>query len=75
MSKSPYLTIGSVARHFGCPAWKVRRLFERGLLPPALRVGPYRVIAREDLARIETALRQTGYLARSDHAKGPTHVR
>jgi hypothetical protein len=43
------LTIGDLARKFNCPAWQVRRLFERGLLPPATRVGPYRVVAASDL--------------------------
>ena len=56
------LTIGRAARHFGCQPWHIRRLFERNLLPPASRVGAYRVIAAEDLPRIEQALRAAGYL-------------
>jgi hypothetical protein len=56
------LTIGAVARRYGCPPWKVRRLFERGLLPPAVRLGPYRVNAAGDLPLVETALRTAGYL-------------
>ena len=32
-----FLTIGDVARRFACQPWQVRRLFERGLLPPAAR--------------------------------------
>jgi DNA-binding transcriptional MerR regulator len=64
MSLSPpeILTIGAVARRYGCPAWQIRRLFERGLLPPAPRVGAYRVIAVSDLPRVEEALRAAGYL-------------
>ena len=56
------LTIGAVARHFGCRTWQVRRLFERGLLPQAPRVGAYRVVAAGDLPAVEEALRQAGYL-------------
>jgi DNA-binding transcriptional MerR regulator len=56
------LTIGAVAERYGCPAWQVRRLFERGLLPPAARVGAYRVIAISDLPRVEKALNDAGYL-------------
>jgi DNA-binding transcriptional MerR regulator len=58
----PPLTIGAIARRYGCRAWQVRRLFERGLLPPAPRVGAYRVIAAADLPQIEEALRAAGYL-------------
>jgi DNA-binding transcriptional MerR regulator len=56
------LTIGAVARRYGCPPWQIRRLFERGLLPPAPRVGAYRVIAVADLPQVEQALRAAGYL-------------
>ncbi len=62
MSEPPYLTVGAVARRFGCPPWQVRRLFERGLLPQPPRVGAYRVIPIADLPRVEEALRQAGYL-------------
>jgi hypothetical protein len=51
-----------VAQHFGCPGWQVRRLFERGILPPAPRVGAYRVIPQQDLPAVERALRAAGYL-------------
>jgi DNA-binding transcriptional MerR regulator len=60
--QEPPLTIGAVARRCGCPPWQIRRLFERGLLPPAPRVGAYRVIAASDLPRVEEALRAAGYL-------------
>jgi DNA-binding transcriptional MerR regulator len=60
MSKS--LTIGAVADRFGVAAWQVRRLYERGILPPADRVGPYRVIDAADLPKVGAALRQAGYL-------------
>jgi DNA-binding transcriptional MerR regulator len=62
MSEPPFLTIGAVARRLGCQAWHVRRLFERGLLPPAPRLGVYRVVPVADLPRVEQALRGAGYL-------------
>jgi hypothetical protein len=65
-AKSQPLTVGAVARHFGVASWQVRRCFERGLLPPAARVGAYRVIFLDDLPKIEMALHQLGYL----HQKG-----
>ena len=61
--KNP-LTIGAAADQLGVAAWKVRRLFERGILPPAQRVGCYRVIDASDLPKIEAALRQAGYIGR-----------
>ena len=59
---STMLTIGDVARMYGLPVWKVRRLFERGLLPPASRIGAYRVFDESEIPVIEAALRQAGYL-------------
>ncbi len=56
------LTLGAVAQRLGCPIWKIRRLFERGLVPPAARVGAYRIVAAADLPLIESALRAAGYL-------------
>jgi DNA-binding transcriptional MerR regulator len=64
MSISTVITIGETATRLGVQAWHVRRLFERGLLPPAQRVGAYRVVAVADLPKIETALRNAGYLSR-----------
>jgi DNA-binding transcriptional MerR regulator len=61
MSQTRYLTVGTVARLYGCRAWQIRRLFERGLLPPAPRVGAYRVIAIDDLPAVEQALKRAGY--------------
>jgi hypothetical protein len=57
-----FLTLGTIAKRYGIPAWMVRRIFERGILPPAARVGIWRVVAEADLPRLEAALRQAGYL-------------
>ncbi len=62
MQDPNYLTIGAAARRCGCPPWQIRRLFERGFLPPAPRVGAYRVIAAADLPLVEKALRDANYL-------------
>jgi len=61
-AKATYLTLGDVADRFGVRIWQVRRLFERELLPPASRIGMYRVIAERDLPKVEAALRKAGYL-------------
>ena len=61
--QDPPLTVGAVASRLGVPTWQIRRLFERGLLPPASRVGPYRVFFAEDLPRVKQALEQAGYLS------------
>ena len=61
-SAESHLTTGAVARRYGVPVWQVRRLFERGLLPEGTRAGLYRLIPVTDLARVERALRDAGYL-------------
>jgi DNA-binding transcriptional MerR regulator len=55
-------TLGAVAARYGVAVWQVRRLFERGLLPPAERIGAYRIVAEADLPKVEAALREAGYL-------------
>jgi len=56
------LTLGSVARHFGVPIWKVRRIYERKILPEPARIGNYRVVHQDDLPCLEHALVEAGYL-------------
>jgi DNA-binding transcriptional MerR regulator len=70
MARHPLHTISAVGRHFGVPAWQVRRLLERGLLPEPPRVGNYRVIAARDLARVQAALRRAGYLPAEEVTDG-----
>jgi DNA-binding transcriptional MerR regulator len=57
-----YMTIGEVASHFDCQVWQVRRLYIRGLLLPATRIGQNRVVPAKDLPKVEKALRQAGYI-------------
>ncbi len=72
MTVTRVLTLGDVARHYGCPVWAVRRLYERGLLPEPARVGVYRVAAEADLPAIGAALADAGYLtARPAPEAGP----
>jgi DNA-binding transcriptional MerR regulator len=61
-AQSCVYTMGQLARRYGCQSWQVRRLFERGLLPPASRVGPYRVVSEADLPAVEFALQKAGYI-------------
>ncbi len=62
------LTIGAVAQRLGVQPWQVRRLFVRGLLPAAARVGAYRVLFEDDLPAVKAALRQAGYLSTEEVA-------
>ncbi len=56
------MSTGELARRFGCEGWQVRRLYERGLLPPARRIGRYRYVAEADLPAVEGALARAGYI-------------
>jgi hypothetical protein len=62
MADPGVLTTGAVARRYGVPLWKVRRLFERGILPDTPRAGTYRLIPIADLPIVEKALRDARYL-------------
>jgi hypothetical protein len=70
MNTCDYVTIGGIARQHGLPGWKVRRLWERGQLPPAQRIGAYRVVPISELPRVEAALRAAGYLQQEGVACG-----
>lgn len=59
---TPYLTLGDIARRYGCHTWQVRRCILRGLLSEPARVGVYRVFHANDLPAVEQALRELGYL-------------
>jgi hypothetical protein len=67
------MSTGELARHFGCAAWQVRRLYERGLLPPAQRIGRYRYVAVADLPAVGAALARAGYTPHhpTDNPPGP----
>ncbi len=62
MLAPPVLTMGQIARRYGCTQRNVRTLFLRGLLPEPARVGAYRVVPVEQLDQVEAALRKAGYI-------------
>jgi hypothetical protein len=62
------LTLGQIARRYGCQLWQVRRLYERRLLPEPQRVSTYRVLTEADVPLVEAALRKAGYLGRQGGA-------
>jgi hypothetical protein len=65
------LTLGAVAKHYGIPLWKVRRVFERRLLPEPGRIGHYRVVASENLPELDRVRPQP---ARALPPRGPAPV-
>ncbi len=69
MRENPYYTLGEIAREFGATVWQVRRLFERGILPPAERIGRYRVVRAGDLPRVVEELRKAGYISGKEVGK------
>jgi DNA-binding transcriptional MerR regulator len=66
MSDASVYTTGDVAERYGIPEWRVRRLYERGILPEPARAGTYRLIRAEDLPGVENALRRAGYLPNAE---------
>ena len=62
MSEITYLTLGQVAKHFGCRTWHVARVFERGILPEPRRIGILRVVSIDELSIVQAALEQCGYI-------------
>lgn len=72
MSQEMGLTVGDVARRYGCGEHHVRRLFTRGILPEPPRFGPFRRIPVEQLGRVEAALRKAGYIAETQESEPPS---
>ncbi len=62
MPDATYLTVGEAAMRLHCLEWRLRRVFERGLLPEPLRLGRYRLIPVADLPKIQKAMEDVGYL-------------
>ncbi len=61
MLESSHLTVGDVAKMFGVPNWKVRRIVD-GLGADIPRAGQYRLVSRELLGLIAIELQDQGYL-------------
>jgi hypothetical protein len=58
------LTIGKAACALGVEQWKVRRLYQRGILEEPPRVGPYRVLMPSELGQVADALFTAGLVDR-----------
>lgn len=56
------LTLGEVADYFSQPLWRIRRLYILKHLPPAQRVGPYRVVPESELPLVRSALIRAKYI-------------
>ena len=56
-------TFGQLAVRFGVQDWKIRKVFERGLLATPRKVGNLRVVPEADLPLVKAALVRAGYLA------------
>jgi DNA-binding transcriptional MerR regulator len=67
----PIYTLGDVAARYDQQVWRIRRLYERGLLPPAERIGTYRIVRESDLPQVEQALRTAGYLPTGEVEDAP----
>jgi DNA-binding transcriptional MerR regulator len=63
MTKTGILSLGDVARRLQVPAWAIRRLFEKQLLPAPPRMGSWRVFTEEDVPLIQQTLRESGLAA------------
>lgn len=57
-----FYTTGEIAELFGVEPWKVRRLYELGLLPDPPRAGQYRMIPEGDLPQVRAELSARGWL-------------
>jgi len=66
-----YLTVGEAADRCGVQCWRLRRLFERGLLDEPERVGHARLIPEGDMPRVRAALEAAGYLKGAAPAATP----
>lgn len=56
------MTLGQVADNLGVQVWRVRRLYERGILPEPPRFQRSRLVRRDDLPAVKEALEKAGYL-------------
>ncbi len=56
-----YVTVGEVADFLRVQSWQVQRLFERGTLPEPPRFGGRRMISKELIPQIVSALQARGW--------------
>jgi hypothetical protein len=58
------LTLGQIANRLGCQLWHVQRVFDRGLVNEAPRVGRQRVVYPDQIPAVRQALTDAGFLNR-----------
>ncbi len=56
-----HFTVGEVADFLRVQSWQVQRLFERGTLPEPPRFGGRRMISKEMIPQIVSALQARGW--------------
>jgi hypothetical protein len=64
-----------VAELYGVESWRVRRLFELGILNEPPRLAGHRIIAQALLAEIAIALRDRGWLPATDVTAGDSSLK
>lgn len=55
------LTTGSLEREYGIPAWLLRRLAAKGVIPQPVRAGMVRCWTADQLPAILAAAKERGY--------------
>jgi hypothetical protein len=55
-------TSGDLCKRYGVLPWQILQVIRRGFLAEPPRIGCYRYWDESDLPRVETALREAGYL-------------
>ncbi len=59
------ITTQDVAARCGCTELVVRQLVQRGIIPPAIRLGDFHVFFDDDLPTIKQSLLDAGYITTS----------
>jgi excisionase family DNA binding protein len=62
MPEKQFYSTGEVSKILGIRSLHVSRIYERGFMPPATRVGPHRIIPAADLDALREAAKAAGYL-------------
>lgn len=65
------LTTSQVAALLGVEPWRIRRLYEEGLLSEPQRLGGRRLVSSRDLPAVIDSLRQKGWLSSVTSANDP----
>ena len=63
-----FLSTRQVAELVGVPTWRIRRLYESGILADPQRVGLTRLIPSDHVPSIRETLREHGWLPHAEEA-------